>query len=498
MPRLPLVGPESALLSPGVAASECINYYPEAIESPPDQVKNAAILRGVPGYEFLSNLGIGSIRGLWSCASPSGGGRLFVVRSNTIHEVDSDGISVSDHVLPTPNVDNGPVQIFPNAAGTMIAIIANGYVHYWTGAAGSGVTLATFSGGATPVPALSGAVLGNALYVHAPWGGTPDEGRRVYFSAPNDFTSWDALDYKDKEGASDYIQRLVSDKGQLYVFGATDESEVWQLDPSTGLPIVIPGASMRQALAARWSPSLLSESLFFLGGGPRGGTVAYQMRGFSPIPISTPAIEAEWSGIATFAEQAISFAYISKTGHPFWVVNYSTGRLTYVYDVRESARLGFPCWHTRARWNALAGAWNQSRAWHHTFIPEWGASGMHIVGGGETFGKLYEMSDDCYTDDGDAIKSVRAIPYRYVGGRRVYFGRQDIGAEGPAISREFSDDNGATWSAGETECGNGTTRRYWPVGGSCESNGRIWRYTQSGQTKRTLIDLQGEEDAGAV
>jgi hypothetical protein len=46
--------------------------------------------------------------------------------------------------------------------------------------------------------------------------------------------------------------------------------------------------------------------------------------------------------------------------------------------------------------------------------------------------------------------------------------------------------------------GDGNTRRYWPLGGSCEGKGRVWRYTQLGQEKCTLIDLQGEEDAGAV
>jgi len=314
----------------------------------------------------------------------------------------------------------------------------------------------------------------------------------VNFSDPFDFTKWRGSNFKTKEAGPDYTQRVYADRGLLYVCG-TESSEVWQLD-TNGLPQRVQGAEAREGLIARWSVASLAQSLFFLGGSPRGNAIAYRMRGFVPVAISTPVQEKAWAQNGAYPREAVCSAHVNASGHQFYVVNFP-GAAAWVYDVTASEQLGYPVWHQRAKWNSGVGQFTTYRPWFHTFIPEWGEEGMHIVGGPES-GKLYEMSDEYYDDAGEDIRWRRALPYRYNGGKLIFFGRQDIQAEGGTITRDFSDDGGATFGNSETEMGDaGSNRFFLPAG--C-SNGRVWRYTGIGQDRVTLIDLQADEAAGVV
>ncbi len=320
-----------------------------------------------------------------------------------------------------------------------------------------------------------------------------DLGRQVNFSDPFDFTRWRGLSFKTKEAAADYIQAIFADRGLLYI-GGTENSEVWQLD-TNGLPRRIEGTEVREGLSSRWCLSSLAQSLFFLGGSPRGTTIGYRMRGFVPVRVSTHAVEKSWASGSAYPWEAVTYSEINSDGHQFWVVNWP-GAPAWVYDVTASEQLGYPVWHQRSRWNAGTAAFTGNpRAWFHTFIPEWGTHGMHIVGGPES-GKLYEMSDLYGDDGGSDIRWRRAIPYRYNGGKKMYFGRQDLQATGSTISRDYSDDAGATFVNPTDEMGDGTLHRFWPPGGSSE--GRVWRYTGIGQDIVTLIDLQADETPGTV
>lgn len=489
--RLPLVGPADALSSLAASASEAINVYPEAIEVPGDQQKNAAIYRGIPGAHLFATLATANCRGLWS-----GGGRLFAVGGAVLYELGSGASVVSSHTLGAN--DGNPVQMFGN--GNQLGIVANGKFYYDNGA---GPVIATFSGTSDQVTAVTGAYLDGSAFIQRPSGGSPDLGRQVNYSDVNDFTTWRGLNFFSKESSPDYIQSIAADREQLYVLG-TEGSEVWQNDQTTGLPARL--AAAREGSVARWAPVSLAQSLYFLGGGSRGQTVAYKLRGFQPVRISTHAVEQAWASTGAFAAQATSYPYVAN-GHQFWVINFTNPTNTWVYDETASQQLGYPAWHQRSRWNAGGSYHDAYPFWFHTFIPEWGSAGKHIVGDYNS-GKLYELNDGFFDDEGNDIAWRRAIPYRYAGGKRMYFGRQDLemetgtvasGAE-PTITRDYSDDRGNTWvnaqTAGIGTHGDGTRRVYWPVGGS--SRGRVWRYAGKGQSKVTLIDLQGEETVGLV
>ncbi len=353
-----------------------------------------------------------------------------------------------------------------------------------------------------PVTAVTGAYLDGSLYVQRPNGGTPDLGRQVNFSGVNDFTIWYGLDFFQKEGGPDYIQSIISDHELLYVFG-TEESEVWQTDKTSGRPVRLDGAAAREGLAAAYSPASMSETIYFVGGSPRGGPVAYRLRGFTPERISTHAVEDWWAKNAVMVPtgtDGVSYSYIDG-GHKFWVVCCAAG--AWVYDETASQQVGSPQWHQRAS----GGPTGPYRWWTHTYIPEWGAHGMHIVG--DTLsGDLCEMNSTFADEEGTTITWRRALPYRWNGSKRLFFGRMDLemdtglvasGAE-PVVTRDYSDDRGNTFVNSQT-AGIGvhadfSRRVFWPTGGS--SRGRVWRISGPAQANGALVDLNCEDADGAV
>jgi hypothetical protein len=357
--------------------------------------------------------------------------------------------------------------------------------------------------GGDQVTAVTGAYLDGSFFVQRPITANTDLGRQVNFSAVNDGTSWRGIDFFTKEGGADWISSIISDHELLYVFG-TEESEVWQNDPNTGLPVRLQGAAAREGCPATWSPSSLSETIYFIGGSPRGGPIAYRLNGFVPQRISTHAVEQAWSYavVVPGGVEGVSYSYIDQ-GHKFWVVNFAGNTGTWVYDETASALLGSPQWHQRSS-GGLTGTYQW---WFHTYIPEWGTDGMHIVG--ETSGAdLCEMNMQFADEEGLAIQWQRALPYRWNGGNYIYFGRMDLematglvasGAE-PTIARDYSDDRGQTFVNSQT-AGIGvhaayTRRVFWPCGGS--SRGRVWRFTGTSQQPGALIDLNCEDTNGVV
>ena len=330
-----------------------------------------------------------------------------------------------------------------------------------------------------------------------------DLGRQVNFSGVNDGTFWRGIDFFTKEGGPDYIASIISDHELLYVFG-TEESEVWQFDPNTGQPVRESGAAAREGCPATWSPTALSETIYFIGGSPRGGPIAYKLQGFVPQRISTHAVEDAWVSaiLVPSTTDGTAFSYIDQ-GHRFWVVNFGGNVGAWVYDETASALLGSPQWHQRSS----GGVTGPYRWWFHTYIPEWGTQGMHIVGDYNS-ADLCEMNMSFADEEGTVIQWQKDLPYRWNGTNRIYYGRMDLematglvasGAE-PTITRSYSMDRGQNFvnpqTAGIGVHNEFSRRVFWPQGGS--DRGRVWRFAGNSQVGGALIDLNCEDKDGTV
>lgn len=476
------IGPSYQSLSPNAAADQLINLYPEQIES--GTGKAPWVFYNTPGLINFSLLPTSPVRCLWA-----GEGRLFAIAGAILYEVLANATFTARGNVGN---DGKPAQIFAN--GTQIFIVSAGLGYCDNGAGPVLITQPT-SGGVvnTDVPfgppfnvflqsgtpfssTLAGqpiTINGVVYTVATVYNGvllslTTDPGFQVgvnysiatpfqarsggyldgFFvaSTPNskqlqtsqlfDGTTWSGLDYGIKEGYPDNIQALLADHEELWVFGTSATTEIWQ---DTGNAQGIPfsrqtGMVLPVACIAQFTPVQLNGGVAWLGGDSRGWTVAYLALNFQPTRVSNFAMEEIWNSYSTVSD-AVSYSYV-EDGHAFWVINFPTANATWVYDASESM------WHRRGWWNGTSN--DRQRQWVHAFV-----FNKHFVGDWST-GQIYQQSLTAYTDSGTSIQRLRAAPHFseqnvWLRFSRFWLDMQVDSADTRVMLLDWSDDGGTTF-----------------------------------------------------
>jgi hypothetical protein len=541
--KISLVGPSYTAASVVAAAQQTMNLYPETIAVSDEPRKQ--IFVGRPGMKLFATLTPSFIRTLWS-----GGGRLFVVHANVLSEVHSDGTyTSSSNTVAQGTQDPDPAQIFSN--GHQLMIVSGGQVYCDNGdgpvpvrfsVSGTASTTGTndqvtrLTGPSFDGPTMTGKTLRlDGLFYHidgvvtadvmlvtpnpkasaeSVWsvgagalldgvtGGfldgyfivnrvpkpqTPDDpGRQFAISALFDGTLWDALDFGVKEGYPDYIRSIHCDHEELWLFG-TETTEIWM---NVGTTLVggvasfpfqrITGAFIHDGSVATYAPCTVGPYTCWLGGTPAGQTIAYRAMAFQPERISTFAQEQNWNAPGFRVWDAVSYAY-RDGGHLFWVINFWQQQQTWVYDMTENL------WHERAMYNTATSQFLRYQPWYHTFIPEWGTGGKHIVGDPNT-GKLYEMSLDYTDDDGLPIQYQRAFPHLLNEDRNLFHHRFELYMETGLtpqmlVGLDWSDDRGHTFKA---------LAPFHTSGGAGQLSARIvWRRLGRSRDRVYRVGVQG-------
>ena len=319
----------------------------------------------------------------------------------------------------------------------------------------------------------------------------PPDSKQFFFSALNDGKVWDPLEYSTKEGYPDNIAAIYSDHEELWLFGTHRSIEVWRNEgdrDAAGGFRRDPGAFIHCALVAPWSVCSLATGLHFLGGDVNGRIVAYRAQGFQPVRVSNHAVEQAWNAYDTVWD-AFAYTYTDE-GHPFWVISFMTENATWVYD------LSTQMWHERAYWDGSAYHKHRGRCYAFVF-------GMNLVGD-HTNGKIYEMSTAFYDDDGAAIRRQRTAPHISVEESRTFFHRLQLDLEvttpsKPSVTLDWSNDDGATWSAGQARAPSLATskkgRVIWNRLGS--GRDRIYRITITDQVQVAIADAYLQASPGA-
>jgi hypothetical protein len=553
--KLPLVGSSNSAFSLAAAAQQSLNCYLESLEGSPEG-KAKFVLRGRPGISLFKDCtaisaSANATRGLWS-----GGGRLFVASGTKFFEVNSSGTLVGS--TSTIANDNNPVDILPN--GNQLFVVSGGLTYCDNGLGlvqnvlpalsgqvttlgklvlreetpngstgntdtfdvgmigqtmtinGTGYTvasitnptmlqLATSAGtqsfhdwSCTPVlNAVRGTTMDGYAIVNRP------QSRQWNISGHLSFGEWSQLDYAYKEGYPDNIATPWAEPPLLYMLG-TETMDVYRNTGNADFPFErIDGGFARVGLAAAWSPVSLAGKLHMIAGGTSGQPCCVRMDGVTPVRVSTHAVEEALSNAVFSGVQGVSWSYFDR-GHLFWVICMSSAN-AWVYDATESARLGEPQWHERAKWNGTT--YDQYQPWFHTFIPEWG-NGKHIVGN-PLNGDLYEMSSDIFADLGADIRGRRALSHLWNGGNRMFLSMLDAELEtgsasgSPVVSLDYSDDRGHTWSTPKTIL-TGASGVYAPrvnVRRLGSFRDRVLRLSFQGKAKVGLIDLNGDIEMGS-
>jgi hypothetical protein len=270
-----------------------------------------------------------------------------------------------------------------------------------------------------PVTASQGAFMdGYGFVVPSP------RTKTVYFSAINDFTSWNPLDFFTKQNYPDNVAALFADHQELYTMGDLESTQVYRDVGAADNPFAPdPGAVMHIGCQAPWSVVRLGNGVAFIGQDVRRGTHrAYHAVGYNPVAVSTPAIEAEWAKYSTIRD-AVAFT-LMDAGHECWIINFKAANATWCYD----ATTGW--WHQRGWWNITGNNWDRIRTWVHCVASLDGILGLHY-GGDWQNGKIYVIGTNYKTDDGSVIWRRRRAPHLTLENMRRFYSRFEIDCDVP-------------------------------------------------------------------
>ena len=410
--------------SPILASQTAINIYPELVEASGSEVGG---FYGTPGRQSVFQ-GSGEVRGLWVTSGTSPGEyRLFAVIGSTVYRLDGSYNATSLGTLPN---SSGRVSMVDN--GTQIAIAHQNGMH-WVALTGTAIAPVTNA----PLGAVLSALDNYVVF-------TQNVGGEFGITALGDLSTINPIDVATAEGWPDDCVSLLITQREVVLLG-TETAEVWSDTGAALFPLErTPGGFIEQGCAAKWSPAKLDNSAFWLGRDRNGRGIAYRSNGYTPVRISTHAMETEWLTYSDISD-AIGIAY-QEEGHSFYMLIFPTGNTTWVYDIATKL------WHQRAYMDAN-GILNRDRANCYAFF-----NGDHLVGDYQN-GKIYRMDLDLLTDDGTPIYRERAWDFPDSSGDEIEHKKVRIdllevlaltgdgdGAGGaPQMWAQISKDAGRTW-----------------------------------------------------
>jgi hypothetical protein len=378
-------------------AERSINWYPEMIEVPGGRTKTNYVLLSRPGLKQFARVASASaIR-----AEAELNGRAWFIAeqgaNNVFYELRADGSTTSYGTIPG---DRRP-QIVPGQTQLLILSGGLGYGFDLVSSTLTRITAADF-----PIGAIKAGESDGFFIVLEP------NSQVFAISDINDVFSWNALDFGDVEGEPGNVNTFVVDHRQLWFFG-NNHSEVFYDSGSADFPFTrLDGAYMEQGACGVDAAFPCDNSVFWLGQNRDGQGVAWRASGYTPLRISTHAIEALISTFGSDLSRVSGYCY-QEDGHTFARWDFPDAHAgrghSLLYDVGEKY------WHERAFWNATLGKYMADLARTHMF-----AFGRHLVGDWRS-GAIYEQSLDYKSDNGAAIRRLRAAPDLANGGKWTFY-----------------------------------------------------------------------------
>lgn len=443
------VGPTYQLQSVNADCQRCINLIPQQDESGAGKASITYI--GTPGLREFAYLGSYPNRAVYTSST----GRLFAVSGNSLWEITAANVGT---FIGTMNTHDGVVSIADNGIVLFIVDGPNGYTYDLATGAFAQVVDADFHGGDT-VAFQDGYFIFNQP-------GTQD------FWITGLYTpDIDGLAFAAAEGSPDKLISLLSDGQNLWLFGDTS-TEVWYDSGDANFPFTrIQGAFIKRGCAAKFSPRLLENTVYWLAKDEYGQGIVLRAQGYAPVRVSTHAMEQEIQRYSTISD-AEAWTY-QQDGHSFYVLNFPSVGKTWAFDAITGM------WHERAYTGTES--LEQGLPRNHCF-----AFGMHIVGSRRD-GKIYQMTPDELTDEGNTITRLRRAPVINSENSRITFHSFEVdmetglgnGVTDPQAIMRFSDDSGKTWS----------NEKYASMGKIGEGTKRVV-YRRLGQARNRVFELK--------
>lgn len=198
--------------------------------------------------------------------------------------------------------------------------------------------------------------------------------------------AFDPLDFATAEGQPDPLVAILSDHREIFLFG-TETIEVWYNSGASDFPFERnQGAFVEKGCGARYSVAKQNNTVYFIG----SDLMVYQMTGYTPVRISTHAVEKTLKDV----DLSDAFAYTYQDeGHLFYVLTIPSRDITWCYDISTGA------WHVRQSYQ-----FGRHQSNNAIFFDS-----KTLVGDFQN-GRIYQMAGNFYTDDGEPVVREFVLP----------------------------------------------------------------------------------------
>lgn len=314
---------------------------------------------------------------------------------------------------------------------------------------------------------------------------TSSDGLQAFNSAPNDPTSFDALDRFTAEVNPDSIVASIVNHNELYIMGEVT-GELFQINPNVidGTPFQrVPGGTVEKGLHGKFAIAEFDNSFVFAGGGKNEKTSIWKLTGSaSAAKISTSAIDSE---IQKFNKEEISESFAipwSQRGQTFVSFTFESSRIpsrTFIYNATTSALSGVSTWHE------LQSGVNVDNRWRVQSIVH--AHGELLVGDSIT-GKIGALDRDAFTEYGEPIlRQVTSQPYRVLDKSQFLDNLEIVMEKGVGLTSGFGSDPKIRMKFSNTGTKEWTSEFSRSFGKIGEWDRRtVWRRQGRASTNRTL------------
>lgn len=311
--------------------------------------------------------------------------------------------------------------------------------------------------------------------------------QEFYISAIEDALTLDALDFATANNSPDKLVGQITTSNVIVYMGQTS-GEIWQLDPvATDFAFERNnGATLEVGLMSAFTVKELDNSVFWLGQDERGGGTVYKMQGFSPVRVSTMAVEQviqQSIQDGNDITKACAYTY-QQDGHSFYCLQVPGLDTTWVYDAASQE------WHERAE--LIDGLYAQHRGNYHAYC-----YGLHLITGDDD--AIYAYDPNANTNAGDPLVRDRVSPhYATPQLERNFFnifeldctvGYGKAGQDNAVVQLRYSNDGGFSWSSWRTAplgaVGQRLTRARFTRCGSARD--RVWEVRCTDDTPFAII-----------
>jgi len=390
-------GPAYRSRSQTASADMAINLY---VETLPGQAKSS-FLYATPGLKAYGSSANAGQRGCFSQDR-----RTFRVSGNVCEEINTFVSPPTVTALGMIPNDGNPVSIVSNGqGGNQVMIVGGGTVSIFN--------LATnLFTGPIALPLVTSPVQG--AFMDGYFLLTEQMSDRIWFSALEDGTSWNALDFFARSHVSDTVVGIAVLRDRIWVFGS-QTTEVFYNSGDLNTPFLpYPGSVMQEGASTPWGIIIADESIYWLAEDNLGRGRINRASDYQPQEVSTPAIDFALAAYDVSTAEAGSYF---QEGHTFAWWTFSSGD-TWCYDTREQA------WHQRQAWDQTTDTY-----------PRWRVRGgacstsAGVLVGDYATGDFYLLDLDTFTDNGQPRKRLRRAPYLSASADWLFLDQVELGAQ---------------------------------------------------------------------